>query len=559
MFIRIKSTPNSPRKSVQLVESVRVGGKVKQQIVRHVGIAMDDDELQRLQDLAFHIKTKIEASHQANLFPPEYLATLAIQARKHIKDLDQPDELPVDLKRLEEEQRTIVGIHEIYGEIYRMLGFTDCLGWPKRHQSAAELLSHVTLARIANPVSKRASTAMLERDFGIHLNLDRIYKMMDKIDDSVINRIQALAYSAAQDLFKEKIDVLFYDCTTLYFESFTEDELKQNGYSKDFKFNQPQVILALLVTQHGLPVGYEVFPGSCYEGHTLISVLTRLKSRYDLKRIIFVADRGMLSEENLSFLEATQLEYIVGARIRGLKKSLKEQILDESHYVNDVKEEAENKSRYAEFKQSGNRRLIVSYTEPRAKKDRYDREKAISKLTEKLKKSKNPTELISNYGYKKYLKVAGKTTVSIDQEKLEENARWDGLHGVITNNIHLSAAEILAHYRSLWEVEESFRINKHDLKVRPIFHWVPPRIKAHLAIAFMAFTCVRHLEYRIKLQYKKMSPEEIRKELLHVQVSILKNTSTHQRYCVPSKMGQDARKIYKIMGVKYSTTPFKID
>lgn len=112
------------------------------------------------------------------------------------------------------------------------------------------------------------------------------------------------------------IDVLFYDCTTLYFESFIEDDFKQYGYSKDFKFNQSQVLLALLVTPEGLPVGYEVFPGASFEGHTLIPILKNLKAQHELNNIIFVADRGLLSEENLLFLEQEKFQYIVGPRLQ---------------------------------------------------------------------------------------------------------------------------------------------------------------------------------------------------------------------------------------------------
>ena len=197
----------------------------------------------------------------------------------------------------------------------------------------------------------------------------------------------------------------------------------------------------------------------------------------------------------------------------------------------------------------------------RTKKDCYDRETAVRRLKAKLQKSKDPKSLISNYGYKKYLEIKGVATVTVNQDKLSAESVWDGLHGIITNiKIEDMAAEaLLSHYKGLWQVEESFRITKHDLKVRPVFHWTPNRIRAHLCISFMAFSCVRHLEYRVKLQHRKMSPEEIRKELVHVQISILKSKSTQKRYCVPSRISQDAKKIYQLMGMKYSTVPFQLE
>jgi transposase len=555
MFIRTKTTPNSPRKSVQIVESVRASdGKVKQRIVRHVGIAMDDDEHARLIELATHIKTKIEVEQTPSLFSVETLVEMAQSARKK-KDLSNAP-LPVDLKLLREEQRSIIGIHDVYGEIYDLLGFSELFPLPKRNEGWSQLLKHIVMARIANPVSKRASVTMLENNFGVELDLDRVYKMMDKINDPMIQRIQDKAYANARQIFGDKINVLFYDCTTLYFESFIEDKLKQYGYSKDFKFNQSQVLLALLVTPHGLPVGYEVFPGASFEGHTLVPILKKMRERYQLEQVIFVADRGLFSEENLKFLEEEDFQYIVGARLKNTSKGLKEKILDGNNYQLSGNEKH---GRFASFEQKDGRRLIVNYTAKRAEKDRRDREKSIEKLLSRLQKNKNPKDLISNFGYKKYLQVDGDAIASINEQKIEEAVRWDGLLGVVTNKTDMSAEEVLTHYHTLWQIEESFRINKHDLKMRPIFHWVPPRVKAHLAIAFIAFTCVRHLEYRVALQYQKMSPEAIRKELLNTQLNFLKHQKTKTRYCVPSKISQDAKKIYQVVGKKFSTVPFKLE
>ena len=193
----------------------------------------------------------------------------------------------------------------------------------------------------------------------------------------------------------------------------------------------------------------------------------------------------------------------------------------------------------------------------RAEKDRKDREKAILQLTKKLNKSKNPKALLNNFGYKKYLTVKGETTLSLNTKKIEEDARWDGLHAVVTS-LDTPANDVFSHYSGLWQVEESFRITKHDLKVRPIYHWTPSRIKAHLAISFVAFSLVRFLAHRIKLQYKKLSPAQIRNALLHVQYSLLKHQQTGERYCIPSNTTLNAEKIYQAMGASLSRTPFKL-
>ena len=137
----------------------------------------------------------------------------------------------------------------------------------------------------------------------------------------------------------------------------------------------------------------------------------------------------------------------------------------------------------------------------------------------------------------------------LNEDKIKEDEAWDGLKGIVTNNITLSNEELTHQYSNLWQVEESFRIAKHDLKIRPIYHWKPNRVKAHLAISFMAYTLVRYLEHRVRLQYIKLSPEKIRQILLSVQTSIYYDTKTNNKYSMPSLMSDDAKKIYKLMEV----------
>jgi transposase len=554
MFIRIKTTPNSPKKAVQIVESVRDGDRVKQRIIRHIGQAEHEKEIEKLIELAEYAKARMENEHQMSLWPPEELAEMAIKVRREKKEDNTP--LKVDLKKLREEQRTIMGIHEIYGKLYEELGF-DRTFLKRGNEGVAKSLYHLVMARIANPGSKRASVKKLSEDFGVKIPLQKVYRMMDRIDNKTLDRIQNITRQATIDLFKEKIDVLFYDCTTLYFESFEEDELKQNGYSKDMKFNQPQVILALLATQEGLPIGYEVFPGASFEGHTLIPILKKLQTRYEINQIVFVADAGMLNEDNLKLLDKEGFKYVVGARLKNTTKRIQEQILNHSIYEKSKEEKSIEK--LAVIPQSEKRNLIVSFSEKRAKKDRADREKAIEKLKKKLNKNKtDPKTFLNNYGYKKYLMITGNTEININQEKVETESQWDGLHGVMTNIKDMEAESIISRYRDLWQIEECFRLTKHDLKIRPIYHWTPKRVKAHIAIVFIALSCIRHLSYRVSLQYSKLSPEEIRQALIHVQLSFIKNHETKERYCIPSNITQNAKKIYQIMGVKLSLVPFKL-
>ncbi len=575
MFVRVKSTPKSPRKSVQIVESYRIEGKVRQRIVKHIGVAQDENELEELKSLANSIKIRLELDSQLPLYTPKEMEAREKQEREkkqkesetrdnRVKLINQLDEeknrakFDVNLLDIEEEGRTITGIHDIYGKLYDELGFNKVIGNPARNARSMKILKEIVLARVANPDSKRGTVFNLEKNFGVELDLKAVYRMMDKLGENEIKKLNKLVFEQTKSLFEEKIDLIFFDATTLYFESFKEDDFKRNGYSKDGKFNQPQVVLALMVTKEGLPIGYKAFEGDTFDGHTLIPTLQEVKEQYDLDKVVFVADSGMFSKENLKKFEEiydkeSNITYIVGARIKNMTKKLTAQITNMDNYS-----ELNDDMKVATFDLDDGKKLLVSYSLKRAKKDKYEREKNIQKLRDKFEKEKSPKSYLSNSGYKKYLQLEGNVDsknsncdlkLVIDEKKIEEDAVWDGLKGIITNNSDLTNEELIAQYTNLWQVEESFRITKHDLKIRPIYHWKPSRVKAHLAISFMAYTLVRHLEHRVRLQYVKLSPQRIRQLLLNVQVSRLFDTRTKMRFALPSAIAPEAVKIYKLMGV----------
>lgn len=554
MFVRVKTTPNSPRKSVQIVQTIRKGSKVSQKIVRHIGIAFDDAELEQLKLLGESIKNKLELELQPSLFSPEEFSKLKNRAEKSSSTIgEDKDAYKVNLQDIVEEDRVVNGIHDVYGNLFDQLGYNRI--FPSRVRqgtgSIVKIFRDIVLARIANPQSKMATVEMLEENFGISLPLHKVYRMMDKLDDTAITRLNKRTYQNTQSLFSRNLDVIFFDATTIYFESFSDDELRKFGYSKDLKFNQPQVLLALLVTREGLPVGYRVFEGDKYEGHTVSPVLQELKREYKIDRVVFVADSGMFNKENLEILNSKGFEYIVGARLKNMNKDLKAKILNRDNYSG----QSESFS-VADLEYNSQNRLIVSYKAERARKDNHERQKAILKLKKKLEKTTWQKSYLSNHGYKKYLKIEGESHIELDEKKIEEESCWDGLHGVLTNIKDFKCEEILEYYSNLWLVEESFRITKHDLKVRPVFHWNSERVKAHIAIVFTAFALVRYMEYQVKSQYKKLSPEKIRKVLMKVQTTILFDTKKKIRYGLPSKISEDAKKIYTIFNVERHFSPF---
>jgi len=178
----------------------------------------------------------------------------------------------------------------------------------------------------------------------------------------------------------------------------------------------------------------------------------------------------------------------MGARIKNQNKTITKQILDASNYqpINDKQSETGLKHKQISINEHFT--MTVTCSPKRAEKDKYEREKAIEKLKQKLKRSKNPKGLLSNFGYKKFIKIEGEAVIEIDQTKLKEAQKWDGLKGVISNTKELSSLQQITHYAGLWQVEETFRISKHDVKMRPIYHWTNKRIHAHIAICFMALS-----------------------------------------------------------------------
>ena len=556
MFIRTKYDPDRDRYRVQIVKSVRHGDLVRQKIVRHVGIAKSKTELEPLRQLGEFILAEIQQTHspQQELFSVKEYARLLTHARQ----AKQAEKLGVDVGECREQARLTVGVRQAYGQLWETLGLTRVLG--ARRQSSNQILRELVLARIAQPRSKRGTVMDLSRDAGVTLSLDRVYQTMDYIDDKVIDKIQTLVGRYTQKVDPEGMHVVFMDCTTLYFEQDQEDELRLKGRSKDGKSHRVQIILALMVTHEGLPVGYEVFPGNIYEGKTLIQLVDDWQVRFPGGRMTVVADAGLLSAENQAALQARQIAYILGYRMKSASAVIKQQILDHEAYQSwdGLKPQPHHQQvwRYREI-EHGPERIIATYSSKRARKDKHQRMRALDKLKRKLALSQTPAS-VGHKGMARFLDFPDGKVV-INEDKLAAAAQWDGLHAIIAwGNDHFSAQDLLNRYRQLWTIERSFRTNKHDLRIRPIFHFKPARIRAHLAICYLAFACVQHLGYRLRQLGYPMSPEVVRRELNALQMSILWRPGTSDQYVMPSRATTEAKRIYRCLGLNWNTVPFAL-
>lgn len=212
---------------------------------------------------------------------------------------------------------------------------------------------------------------------------------------------------------------------------------------------------------------------------------------------MIVADSGLFSNQNKEELQAKNYEFILVARIKNESQFIKNKILSlslkngESNIIN-----------------KGDLKLIITYSDSRAKKDRHNRERGLMKLEKRIKSGKLTKSNINNRGYNKYLKLDGEVSVTIDQEKFKADAQWDGLKGYITN-AKLSKEEILENYAHLWQIEKAFRITKTDLKIRPIFHRKQKRIEAHICLNFFAYKVYKELERQLKAKKSNLSAEKV--------------------------------------------------
>lgn len=554
MYLRVKTTPNSPRKSIQIVEAVRVKDKVKQKIVHHVGVALDEREEQKLKDYGLELIAKItlqreKDSKQQSLFElseSEVLKNtknknkLGRKPRKKIEDILPPSQVTLD--DIVEERRITEGIHDIAGKMFDEM-YQSLFKGKRTYQ----LLRDVVLSRLVYPASKRRTQQKLERHFDKKHSLEMIYWMMDQVFPK-ISQIKQMTFEKTQKLFPEKVDLILFDVTTLYFESVEVDELRNYGYSKDHRFNTTQVVLALATNQDGLPVGYELFEGNKAEVSTLAAAIESWKKFFAIDSVCFVGDRAMFCKKNIALLEALNYHYIIAAKLKSLPDELKNNVLNEDCYHPTI---LNNEFAWVgEFTYEG-QRLISSYKARCAMKDAKDRERVLEKVKKTIGKKSNPKKLITNAGVKKFVAVNDDATVVLDDNKIEQAAAWDGLHGIITNIKDDSPASLIARYARLWVIEESFRVNKHTLEMRPIFHWAPPRIHAHIAICYMTFSVLRHLQYRVNLT-QKISIDNILDELMNVQASIYIHKKTKDRYRVPGSYSNDARKIYKAFELERS-------
>lgn len=441
---------------------------------------------------------------------------------------DSTKEFVGNLRRVKTDQVHVDGPEKVYGKIFDDIGFGEI---------EEELFRHLVITRLIAPGSKLKTVDYLKRYKGISIDVSKVYRFMDTLQRSLKDQVEQIAFEYTKSVLDGNISVVFYDMTTLYFESSDEDDFKITGYSKDGKPQNPQVLLGLLVGPNGYPIGYELFEGNKYEGHTLIPVLEHFQQRFDLSRPVVIADAGLLSTPNIKDLRSRQYEFILGARLKNESDEIKELILSKSLADGEFT---------VITKPDEDLRLVVSYSEKRAKKDLKNRERGLERLERSLKKGKLTKSHINNRGYNKYLRLEGDIKIEIDYEKFNLDSKWDGLKGYLTNT-QLSAKDIIDNYNQLWQIEKAFRISKTDLRIRPIYHRNKDRIEAHVCIAFVAYTIYKEVERRLKEKNVPLSPARVAELTKTMYTITIKIPETDQWKTIPFEWTDEQELVGKIL------------
>lgn len=493
MYIRKKKYPSG---NVGIIVVEKINGKMKELIT--VGIAKSDEEVDTL------VKRGREWIDREQ------------QRRQPQLDLFNEERKRCEAELLNAEQMlscitniTIDGADLILDRVFDNVGF---------YRIEDDVFRKLVKARLSYPASKAATVEYLKNHFDDDVSLSKIYRYLDKLSDSQHQIVQDISVEHTRKILGGHIGVLFYDGTTLYFEADYEDDLRKPGFSKEGRHKNPQVILGLLVSLGGYPLAYCIHEGNKHEGHTMLPVVTEFVRKYRLEDFIVVADSGLMNGDNIADLEANGYKYIIGARIKTESRQIKEWILSQP----------KNDCQMVEYDKGNGQRLLVGYTADRARKDAYNREKGVRRLEKAYHRGTLTKENINRRGYNKFLSMEGDVKVSIDYDKLETDAKWDGLKGYLTNT-GISASQVYAAYHNLWHVERAFRISKSRIEIRPMFHFTRRRIEAHVCICFVALKVYKELERLLKLASINMSVDKVlalAQTIVTIQITLPQNKKT---------------------------------
>ena len=504
-MLHIRTTKTSSKATaVQIVEYVRR----KMIILIHIGSAHSEEEILSLKQIASEWILKNDK--QTSLF-----STLDKKNSSSLISLDKCQYLGFRYQLL----------YDVLSNLSILFKFHLLPNY--------KILTDLIIARIASPGSKIHSLEFLDGFFGIKHSRRDLYRNLASFvhlkDD-----VEAKIISIAKKEFAFNFSFVFYDLTTLYFESFESDDLRKIGFSKDNKTNQPQIMIGLLVNDDGFPISYQVFEGNKFEGHTLMPSILAIKKKYKIEEMTVVADSAMISDDNVFFLKSNNLNYIVGARIANLSISDIEKISKELNLKDN-----------ATFRINTSKGILIChFANNRYRKDKIEMEKQINKAKFLLKESDpNPARKRTKFLQHKN---NDKNNYELNQKLIHKTSLLLGIKGYYSNLENVNDMEIIVQYRNLWRVEKAFRISKSDLQIRPIFHFKEYSIHAHLLVCFMALAICKFIEIKTK-----MSIQSVLKLLRGVTDARIFDKVSKREVVLRSEIRSEVAEILRKVGLSY--------
>jgi transposase len=405
----------------------------------------------------------------------------------------------------------------VYKKLWEILGIRECLetigGRLKPDLEQTILL--MAVQHLLSPGSK------LSAYYGLPgIPLHHFFRALDKLADNK-EKIERELFEINHLKLGQKVDIVFYEVTTLSFRGAKADESRNFGYGNDCKPGEIQVVMGLLLDTEGIPIGYELLPGNTTDGNTMADSLENLKKRFNIRKVIIVTDRGLNGECNLNLIKSAGYGYIAACRLRSMSKEIRNKVLDPSGYVTVNDDFTYKTIPYTNICKDGvnnlyqlDESLIVARSSKRAGKDAKDRQRLTEKAANLLK---TPTSTDAQ------TKRDGNQPKWVpDHEKIADDSLLDGYYGIRTGETEMPAGEVMDAYHMLWKIEERFRITKSTMKVSPVLHWTPKRIRGHFLMCFLAFMMERKLENILAEpagDAETASPEKIREALNSMQLA----------------------------------------
>lgn len=538
MFARVKKA--GPYQYLQIVENRRENKKSVQHVIATVGRM---DQMQA--------KGQIETLTRS----------LSRFSEKVLLILSEKSDIHAEAKR--------IGPGLVFGRLWKELGIDAILHGllaDRKFTFDVERAVYLTVLHRLLPSGSDRSCDKWHCDYLIQgvddLSLHHLYRAMaflgseieDQKDRTFLPRctkdiIEEELFHRHQDLFSA-LDIVFFDTTSLYFEGEGGD-IGELGHSKDQRPDLNQMIVGVVLDREGNPVASEMWPGNAADVTSLFPVIQRIRSRFPIDKLCIVADRGMISGDTAAYLEKEKISYILGARMRKVKE-VRQDVLSRAGRYREVYPEGRSSKDPSPLKVKevlvDDRRYILCLNERQARKDAADRQSIIDALSEKIKS--NPKSLVGNKGYRKYLSL-DRDTVSLNQEKVEEEKRFDG-KWVLKTNTALTAEQVALKYKELWQVEQVFRDMKSVLDTRPIFHQRDETIKGHVFCSFLALVLIKELYRRLEKAGHDFEWADIKQDLSALQEITIEDNG--KKLAVRSECKGVCGKVFQAVGVAIPVT-----